>query len=312
MPIIAFSLLVHESSLCILDEVKNILLYNPNSLVVLHFNPKFRNNEELGKDKLISLLSKDKRVIVNPHPVSVSLDNIIQGHISNYECIAQMDFKYFYLISSHELFVHSGAEEFVQQYDYGCRKRKDDHWVYFDKMCQDEALERIINASPKENYILSQVEGSFYSKPIFDEMYKKIKDSFNPDKQNVVYPREEIFFPTIACNDFTYKNRYDGCLCYINWKKGLFISLKEIKKTITSDSLFSVKRINRSYQDYLRQYIRNYLVTNNNNILQEWNDALPKEKPSKAIIYFKNIYWCTFFCIRSFLADIKHCITKKH
>lgn len=309
---IAFSLLVHEKPLVILDQVINILSFNPNSIIVLHFNPRFNENDELPLDSLLSTLKKDNRVYINPHPVQVSIDNIIQGHLSNYNFVKKEKFDYFYLIASNELFVCSGAEAFVQKYDYGCFHNKNKNWVYFDKMSSDESLRKIIGKDPKDGYYLSQVEGSFYSKEIFGAMVETIENNFGYKNQTQVYPREEMYFSSITGNFYNEQKRYDGCLCFINWKRGLFVSIKDIKRTIKSENAFSVKRVERQSNNYLREYIRRLVkIPNNEPVLIEWGMLVPKNHLSSFQIRFIDLFWRIAYLGRSFLVFLKRVFTRK-
>ena len=208
---IVFSLLVHEKPSVILEQVNNVLFFNPNSIIVLHFNPKFNDNDSLSQEELLNIFKDNDRVIVNPNPVEVCIDNIIQGHISNYKCVKAQDFDYFYLIASNEIFVQAGAEQFVEKYDFGCEKIHDKNWFYYKRMLNDITLKKLYGESFEEFLYRSQVEGSFYSKEIFNYLVCKIEEVFDYKNQSSVYPREELLFSTIACNDFADKNRYDGC-----------------------------------------------------------------------------------------------------
>lgn len=308
MASIVFSLLVHERPLVVLDQIKNILSFNPNSTIVIHFNPRFSDNDSLTKEELINILQKEKRVVINPHPVEVSIDNLIQGHLSNYHCVEDMNFNYFYLIASNELFICSGAEKFVEEYDYGCEKLKNKKWFYYKKMMADESMKLLLGDSFEDSCFTSQVEGSFYSKEIFAHLVASIEKVFDYKNQSQIYPREESMLSTIACNDYPTAKRYDGCLCYINWKRGLFISIKKIKKAIASKSYFSIKRVDRKADNYLREYIRDFLCKNND-VLKD--ATLPKRRHSLLSIHVTDLYWTFHFFVRSFFSCIKHKLLKQ-
>ncbi len=305
---IVFSLLVHERPLVILDQINNILTFNPNSTVAIHFNPKFSENDSLSKAELINILKKIKGVVINPHPVDVSIDNLIQGHISNYRCVEKEDFDYFYLIASNELFICSGAEKFVENYDFGCEKLKNKKWYYYKKMIADDSMKQLLGESLEERCFTSQVEGSFYSKDIFAHLISSIERVFDYKNQSQIYPREESMFSTIACNDYPEAKRYNGCLCYINWKRGLFVSIKKMKKATASNSYFSVKRVDRKIDNYLREYIRYYL-TKSNSFFGE--GIIPSRHHSLFSIHVKDLYWTFHFFVRSLFSCVKHKLLKR-
>lgn len=123
-------------------------------------------------------------------------------------------------------------------------------------------MKEVDNNDNDTKVISSQIEGSFYKKCVFDSIYYEIVNNFDFDKFEELYAREEIYLPTILYN-LSKKNNINiskkGFITYIPWKKQftLRVTINEIKKIINSNNnYFSVKRVDRELNNYLRKYIR--------------------------------------------------------
>ncbi len=308
-----FSILVHEEPDVILDQLENIFHFNNESMVVIHFNPTFNQGvSTLSFERLLLILEQYKnKVFVNPERLEVGFANIIQAHLSNYKYVKNVDFDYFYFISSNELFLKSGVSDFVGFYDYGCEKRKNPKWHYINELNRDDSLKKILSCINSNTYVYSQIEGTFYSKRIFDRICSIIEGNYNyKTDQKVIYPREEVYFSTIAACLFKNDNCYENCLCKIRWQgKILFTSIRSVKKVLDkSSNYYSVKRVDRRFNNYLRSYIRDYLTN--------YGDRLPKyslniKKRSLLLIYFLNLYYLLIYFIRDKIAKIYRFLIKK-
>lgn len=307
---VLFSLLIHEEPDVVLDQLNNILYFNPNSYVVIHINHKFTiGKSKISLEQMVQIIKKKyKRVYINPIRLNVSHCNIIQAHISNFYSFPS-DFDYFYFVASNELFLKYGAENFVSNYDYGCESKINDKWYYINNMKEDIGLIKIQSMIKSNQYYYSQIEGSFYSKKIMTHIVDIICRCYNCENdQNVVYPREEVYFSTIARNIYKTCRTFDSCLCKIRWQgKILFTSLSSIKKVLKSSCLFSVKRVDRKLNDYLRSYIRDkkvkYVVSD------ELKPYVVEQSYIKICI--KNMYFKTIYFFRNILAKTYRCVFKK-
>lgn len=309
---IMFSLLVHEEPIVILDQIVNLFKYNPNSSVVVHFNPNFNRGESvLTCEELLNIFSDFKNIYVNPNRLKVGKDDIIQAHLSNFRFVENVEFDYFYFIASNELFLKTGAEEFVSGYRYGCMAQKKPNWHFIENLRLDSGLQNIYSYLNKKEYYYSQIEGSFYNKDIMSKIVSIIEMSYDFHVQNQTYPRDEIYFSTIAVNLYGNENRYDGCLCKIKWQgKILFTSINAVKEVFNQkSSYFTVKRVDRKIDDYLRCYIRHYLLKYENDFEQYYHYDFKNPKIWR--IKVKDFaLWVKYFC-RDKLAKVYRFIFRK-
>lgn len=321
---ILVSLAVHEEPKVIDDQIKNILKYIKDVVVVLHISKSYFNNHKL--DEIIEL-SKEN-IFVNPINLDTKWGDIIETHISNFKYINEIvDYDYIIFHSSNDMYIRHGIEDYISKYEAGFNIRKvnygNSNWWPGHVAIKDNILKEIMLNCGQCFIVASQIEGSFYKRSIIEEIIEKIDkntDVINEFKNR--YPREEIYFSTIASSvlDWSYVGRpttfsevhkFDRVLwklrnvtrfiyyrlliskfiplkLYNNFEeyynKFLFkskfykIRIKTIKKIISNDkkyieknrflddgsgkfelycdSLFSVKRVNRKYEDKVRCYIR--------------------------------------------------------
>lgn len=120
---IVFSLPVHEKFEVITDQLLNILTLNPNCAVVLHLSPSFNyaesamSKEEFGK--VVGERFADQ-VFINSESVRTGWFDIIQAHLANFKYISSLiDFEYFSLIASNELFIRKGLYDKIKFFDCG-------------------------------------------------------------------------------------------------------------------------------------------------------------------------------------------------
>lgn len=292
---IIFSLLIHEQPIVVLDQIINILKLNPDSKIVLHCNLNFIDANDFSLESLMSLVANDERIIVNKNRLKVGWGNIIQAHISNFEFVSSYDFDYFYFISSNELFLKKNVSDFISNYDFGCECKSSNNWHYYESMLNDL---QFMNYLKMKNYSIyySQIEGSFYSKKIMKKIVDEINSFFKSDNNSFFYPREEVFYSTIACNMFNDMRRYNGVLCKIRWEgKILFTSISSAKKICYgSFRFYSVKRVDRHIDNYLRYYIRHYLLRYDDDFLKVYEYKFKKYSLCKIKIidfFYRFIYF---------------------
>lgn len=309
-----FSLPIHEEPEVVYEQIINLKKYNPNCAVIIHINPVFKYSLQT-KDfsELIRNLNRFDNVYINPQRLSVGFNDIIQAHISNYEAVKNVNYDYFYFIASNELFLKKGAEEFVSGYEYGCQNKLNEDWAHIDSLKSDEDLKKIMNECSISQYSYSQVEGSFYSKAIMGEICNIIKKNFDYKAITVKYPREEVYFPTIANALFSDIKHYEECCCRIRWEAGvLFTSIRAVNKIAknSDDPHFSVKRVDRKLDDYLRCYIRDYIGKYRADEMKYMK--MPIKKCSLTEVYIKNTYFLVVYFFRRRIALLYHKLTKTH
>lgn len=259
---IVFSIPIHEKLEVVLDQICNIQFFNPNCGIVFHLSKGFDyKNSLVSKSDFLEQIKKTSNVFVNPESVRTGFADIIQAHLSNFYYASKVcDFKYFAVCASNELFVRSGLYQYVCQYDCGYDidiLSNESKW-YFGKVFQDTDLMKYMKLNGYEKIVLTHIEGVFFKKEIMLEIVNTICGFYNYKKMTVVYPREEIYFSTVAynlCNAvkigeiFTYSAYHQQRL--------LDVTRREISKVINSEGhLFSVKRVARNLNDYTRTYLR--------------------------------------------------------
>ena len=194
---LVISIPVHERPDVIQNQILNFQKYIPNSIIVLHVSKGFF--EKYSIDEIV----RHKDVYINPIHLDTKWSNIVQTHISNYEFIRdQIDFDYFILHASNDMYIRSGFEQYIQKYVAGFNIRKvikqNSHWWPGNAAFQDIQLKKMMQACGQTMIIASQVESSFYRKDVMEQIYHILKLFQNDSVKELVYPREEIYFPTIA------------------------------------------------------------------------------------------------------------------
>lgn len=263
---VVFSIPVHEKPFVIVDQVVNFRNFNPDCGIVLHVSPSL---SDYDFEQLISLLNKFPRVFLNPHRLRTGFSDIIQAHISNFQYVEHLriNYEYFCLSASNELFVKSGLYNFIKRYKAGLQMKN----INFSKEIsisyraqQDEALLSAIKeagGNGVDDIVNSQVEGAFFQREIFKKIAGYIDRNFCYENINILYPREEIYFSSllhlILHNGDVYKDNYT----FFNKNSPIIaVHLEDILKIVEENgSKFSVKRIIRNYNDPIRFYIRNFV-----------------------------------------------------
>ena len=310
---IMFSLLVHEEPDVIIDQMINLNHFVKDSAIVLHINPNFDFEKYNYTFKEFECeIKKFGNVYINPCSLEVGKDDIIQAHVSNFDFVKGITFEYFYFIASNELFIKNGLYNHICHYEYGCEDLLKKNWHYHEIMKTDPDLQRIIEKNSIQEYSYSQIEGSFYKKELFEKINKIISENYDYKKKKDKYPRDEIYFSTIANGLFKYKNHYNGCCCKIRWEgKILFTSIGSIKRILKNDNLplYSVKRVDRKLNNYLRSYIRCHI---GHYPLETARYTKEKIKESSCVkIYFLNGFYLLKYFFRNIIAKLYRFIFNK-
>ncbi len=310
---IMFSLLIHEQPSVVIDQLINLYHYNKNIGVVIHINPEMKFPEdELTIEQFQEKLGSFPNVFINEERLKVGFADLIQAHLSNFKYVGGIEYEYFYLISSNEMFVKSGLEDFISEYEYGCEALDKSNWHYFESMQKDCDLKKIIEDCGGTRYFYSQIEGTFYKKHLFAIMRQTIDKYYDYRNQEEKYPREEVYFPTVANILFKDLRHYDKCCCKIRWQgKILFTSIKSIKRIVKNDNLkyFSVKRVDRQIDNYLRCYIRDYLGCYHNELERLLGKSIKSK--SKLTINLCNLRYLIIYFFRDKLARLYRFVFRK-
>lgn len=194
---IVISIPVHEKPDVIIDQIQNIKKYFVNAVIVLHISRSFFRN--YSADSLYGLSD----VYINPQNLETAWGNIIMTHVSNFEYISGLiDFDYFLMHSSNDMYVRYGVENYISKYDAGfCRRevlQKYSMWWPGEAAWNDRQLRNIMQKIGQTRIFATQIEGSFYTKKLAQKIMKIIKENYMPSRNDTPYTREEVYFSTIA------------------------------------------------------------------------------------------------------------------
>lgn len=268
---IVFSIPVHEKYEVVLDQALNYLTLNPGCAIVYHISQGFNEADSaLSRKDFERIISNIDGVFINPQSIRTGLSDIIQTHLLNFRYICStIDFEYFSMCASNELFVKSGLYDLIRDYDCGVRffKAADrPEWVPAHYASKDSCLKAMMKAIDVDDIHPSNIEGSFYSKKIFSTICAVIESYYDYREMKVKYPREEVYFSTVLWpiikNDETIRV-YSQLFTLVHWNIGTIrydnmkIGIMDVRKSQDATSPFySVKRIERKLDDYCRTYIR--------------------------------------------------------
>lgn len=202
------SIPVHERAEVVIDQICNYKFFCLDCGIVLHISNGFNWKESLlSEEEFLAALKTFDNVFVNPTRLDTAFADIVHTHVSNFEYVSTVaEFEYFSLGASNDLFVRHMPP--ISDCDACfCSERsleriKHDYW--YQKVVDDEYLYKVLKHLGGElpDTCKSQIEGSFYRKELFQEIAAVInkvygyEDVWNKDR--IIYPREEFYYPTIA------------------------------------------------------------------------------------------------------------------
>ena len=293
---IVFSIAVHEKYECIIDLIENINYFNSNCAIVIHFSKFFKNNSLISKEKFLELTQKNENVYINPVSLETNLYSLLQVHLVNFAYISKkIEFEYFSICNSNDMFVKSGFISFINGYDCCLEyNSKMNSWEYYDALIND-SFSSNFSEEIKVKY-RSYLEGTCYSKELFLKVYESISkyDIYN---YKFNYPAEEYLIPSLAMK---YGKNIRNARGTKNGVGYLYVNRHIIKKVIRSNDKFAVKRINRDFYDYQRCYIRDVITCN-----KEIYTILGLKSHHKKYPYFKDIVNSIMSSIKMQLSKIK-------
>lgn len=263
-----FSIPIHEKLECVIDQILNIRSLNPNSAIVLHMSENFNySGSQISWEKFKSITEKWGGIIINPISVRTGNYDIIQAHVENFNWVKdKVDFKYFCMLASNELFIKEGLYEYIKDYDCGFDLHNDtdlnNTWQAGIQAHKDMDLNLMLQEIHGSKIMGSQIERSFYCKSLFSKIADLITKHYDWKNMKMAYAREEVYFSTIAYNLMqkdSIKVLDRGMFTWIPWERKytMNVRLREIDYLINRDTQFySVKRVERNINDCVRAYIR--------------------------------------------------------
>lgn len=191
---IVISIPIHEAVDVAINQAENIKKYVKNAIIIFHVSI------EMANDPLLDTLANMNDVCINPIHLKTGWGKIVETHISNFKYADNhWNFEYFVMHSSNDMYVTTGLYEYISGYEAGFNMRTIDEkaslWVIAHAACSDDLLNRI----RKDNKAYaSQIEGSFYSRELMRDIVKQLEAEMPYDEPLLPYPREELFFSTVA------------------------------------------------------------------------------------------------------------------
>ena len=262
---------VHEKAEVVIDQIVNYNFFCPECGIVLHISNGFNWKDSLLKEEdFLSILSTFENVFVNPTRLNTAYADIVHTHISNFEYISKVvEFEYFSLGSSNDLFVRHMPEisDGESCSSLGSTlERVSSYLSFYKKIIADEYLNKILeHFGVTQSYVRKgQIEGSFYSKDIFQKIVDIINKVYSYEevwnKNRLIYPREEVYYNTIANilnKDKSLKITQPN-FTRIFWEmKGILPTIQQITEIAEGKiaKKYAVKRVLRNIDDPARVYI---------------------------------------------------------
>lgn len=195
--IIAVSIPVHEKPDVILDQISNVKKYIENVIIVLHISKVFYEKYEE------STLDGNEGVFINPEHLATKWGDIVSTHISNFQYLCGVaQFDYFVMHSSNDMYIRSGIEDYISQFEAGFQIRKVfqkySHWWPGDASFKDSQLDWIKQNCGQSMTVASQLEGSFYSFSLMKKIISVLQNVYDANDSKIHYTREEVYFSTVA------------------------------------------------------------------------------------------------------------------
>lgn len=269
-----FSIPVHEKPEVVIDQVLNFQHFNPGCGIVLHISQAFDFSKSvMDRETFVQKLTALGNVFVNPESLRTGLQDMIQAHIANYRYMRSVcDFDKFCLCASNDMFYKAGLAEHIRPYacgedplviapEEGKGDRPFFRYYYTWKALQDECLKNELAKMETDTIWFSHIEGSYYSKDLFEELANQIEAFYDYRKMEMKYPREEVYFSTCYMNTDK-RERYplcpDGVFTFVPWSRdGFWVWESDLHKLEKNPGgYFCVKRVARELNVYLRKYLR--------------------------------------------------------
>ena len=261
---IVFSIPIHHRFEVVVDQILNFRHFNPNCAIVFHLSQGFDyKGSKLTKDEFITIAGKIGGVFINPESVRTGFADIIQAHLSNFDYVAkEADFKYYAICASNEMCFKHELVDYVSSYDMGVMETPVNlsKWPHREGLKKDDALKSYLKAKGKTTPYFTYPEGQYFKKEIFAQMLTEIRSFYDYRKMEVAYPREEIYFPTVAQllkKQHGYKVGKPFTYSAYHYTHLWDVTRIELENLISGrNAFYSIKRVDRVLNDNIRAYMR--------------------------------------------------------
>lgn len=258
---ILFSIPVHENNEVIRNAIENINKFVKSPIVVIHIN-KFWDDFDFSIEKDYD------NVYVNPNRVfGIKFESQMPILYSNLEYIESLgiDFDYFSIFHTNEMFIRRGIEDYIGDRDMSLQHFPNiRHQNTVNIMNEYKQFLDEVNINEIFN---NHVEGNFFKKSLFKEILNYIKTNM-PQLIDFKGALEETLIPTIAYKladknkiAFTYlRSFYHENIAITPDIIDILLTPRQLINgyyniPIYSDWVFSVKPVNREMDDPIRKKI---------------------------------------------------------
>jgi hypothetical protein len=204
---ICISITAHEHPDVIRNQIENINHFLPNSFIVLHWSfGSFPLRAQIE-----AICAEFENVFLNSLLTPTVWGWMFHCHLFNYEFAKRkgLPFTHFVLEASAGMLVRHGAEEHIQRFEFLSNhehariddlKTFDRYWGIPIAVHQDIPFLKMLDALGTSDLYFSQHEGMAFERHLFDEMMKIFTEYYPFHLHERRYPREELFFSTVAGN----------------------------------------------------------------------------------------------------------------
>jgi hypothetical protein len=275
MPTILFSMPAHENHAVLADAIRNAKKMNgDNHLFMVLAN----GNWEDFDLRQINI----ENVYVNNHRLrSVHGNAHIVHHILNFQQAVDMglEFDYFAVMHTNELFVRSGMVNRIQQADYAMwfgpdKQPHEMKWPALGHGYQLQMFKNLFDPRDLSNYLGNVIEGSWWKKELFAEIVRWTDANYQLEELWLPWAAEECYFPTLSYH-LSGKQPFLHPYCAMNHsshniEEQSYIDTILANQPLTfwqphnfvynyapypTEGIFSVKRIDRLMDNPIRTYI---------------------------------------------------------
>jgi hypothetical protein len=255
-----FNLPVHENNEIIENVIQNINKFVNAPIILIHVNKNWD-----GFD--YSIVDKYDNVYINPTRISlIKYHNSLPIFISNFKYAQQFDYDYFCIFHSNELFIKPGIEQYIKDNDISHQ-----HFVNIKHQNTVNTINNtdFLNKIPSHEIFNNHVEGNFYKREIMQEIIKCLEQDY-PVMIDFIGSVEETLIPTLAYK-FCDKNKIVPTYMLSFYCKQYSMTIEHIMELlypnlivegfynipVNTNTIFTVKPVNRDINDPVRIYINN-------------------------------------------------------
>lgn len=271
---IAISITAHESTASLIDFIKNSAYFVEYPIFIIHINKNSQSMYEEFKSKIKELEKiLNTNILLSEERFDTSKESFMldRAHNSNLNTLkeSKIDYDYFMLQASNCLFIKKGIEEIISKYDIGISQHKiNEFWQ--NRVVSHKSLDKFIkihfglNTDMRELNIKGCHEGIFLKKDLVEQIFYIVNNIYNLcilENDFPSYPTEEIWFQ--VANLILQKNNKNikqfDTITYLPWNRNLNWTIDQVQDAMGDIPYhkFAIKRIERNYNDSIREFIRN-------------------------------------------------------